>query len=215
MIGEVSLIHSLSSVLPPPGYSKERPHAFVLTQANGGSYFFQAGTEDLVQEWVSTCNYWSARLSKEPLAGGIGNVEYGWNKVDLNSVTNSHSGQDFLNASVGLEKEEEEDMASIRSGKSGKSKKSNRDHYNYSPVMGGGITNPNDRIVISDWKPPLAPAVASTVSEDAQLEGLNKHVRVLQKELQNHNRLRSPMMKLVSDYFFSPSHYLTFFFSVC
>ena len=53
----------------------------VLTLANGGVYFFQAGTEELVNEWVSTCNYWAARTSKEPLAGGVSNMEYGWNRV--------------------------------------------------------------------------------------------------------------------------------------
>ena len=71
----------MTSALPPPGYSRSRPHCFVFTLPDGGSYFFQAGTPDLVAEWVSTCNYWSARLSREPLAGGISNMEYGWNRV--------------------------------------------------------------------------------------------------------------------------------------
>jgi PH/SEC7 domain-containing protein len=54
----------------------------ILTLANGGAYFFQAGTEELVNEWVSTCSYWAARTSKEPLAGGVSNMEYGWNCVE-------------------------------------------------------------------------------------------------------------------------------------
>lgn len=43
-------------------------------------------------EWVSTCNYWAARQSKEPLQGGIGNLEYGWGSclddviLDLDAV---------------------------------------------------------------------------------------------------------------------------------
>lgn len=80
-VGELSLCHSLSSALPS-GYNKERPYAFVLTLGSGCSYFFQAGTSELVNEWVSTCNYWSARLSKEPLTGGVSNMEYGWKEVE-------------------------------------------------------------------------------------------------------------------------------------
>src|SRR6201996_5951054 len=82
-VGIVQLAHSLAHVLPPPGYNRQRPHCMVLTLANGGVYFFQAGTEELVNEWVSTCNYWAARTSKEPLAGGVSNMEYGWNRVDI------------------------------------------------------------------------------------------------------------------------------------
>ncbi|KAG0145398.1 hypothetical protein CROQUDRAFT_93873 [Cronartium quercuum f. sp. fusiforme G11] len=80
-MGELELAHSLSSALPS-GYNRDRPHAFVLTLANGSSYFFQAGTTDLINEWVSTCNYWSARLSKEPLKGGVSNMDYGWKLVE-------------------------------------------------------------------------------------------------------------------------------------
>lgn len=80
-LGEISLAHTLSNALPPPGYNRDRPHVFALTVPSGAVYFFQAGTEDLVQEWVSTCNYWAARSSRQPLAGGVSNMEYGWNKV--------------------------------------------------------------------------------------------------------------------------------------
>ncbi|KAF8200849.1 hypothetical protein BJ912DRAFT_1019831 [Pholiota molesta] len=79
-VGTINLAHSLAHALPPPGYHK-RPHCMVLTLANRAVYFFQAGTEELVNEWVSTCNYWAARTSKEPLAGGVSNMEYGWNRV--------------------------------------------------------------------------------------------------------------------------------------
>lgn len=49
-----------------------------LQQPNGGVYIFQAGSADQVMEWVSTCNYWAARESKEPLTGGVSSMEYGW-----------------------------------------------------------------------------------------------------------------------------------------
>ncbi|KAG0174832.1 hypothetical protein DFQ30_002455 [Apophysomyces sp. BC1015] len=77
MVGEIDLKHTLSNALPS-GYSRQRPHAFALQQPNGGVYLFQVGSAEQVLEWVSTCNYWAARESKEPLTGGVSNIEYGW-----------------------------------------------------------------------------------------------------------------------------------------
>lgn len=163
--------------MPPPGYSRDRPHCFVLTLPDGGSYFFQAGTQDLVAEWVSTCNYWSARLSKEPLSGGVSNMEYGWNRV-----------------TPGKGDDDREETMSIRSSHS---------RMSYQPSLSGfggdrGGVNPNDRLVINDWKPPNAPLGASTLSEDAQLDNLKRHVAIVKAELAHHNTLRAPMSKLVS-----------------
>ncbi|OAD78812.1 hypothetical protein PHYBLDRAFT_122186, partial [Phycomyces blakesleeanus NRRL 1555(-)] len=76
-IGEIDLKHTLSNPLPS-GYSRQRPHAFALQQPNGGVYLFQVGSASEVLEWVETCNYWAARESREPLTGGISNMEYGW-----------------------------------------------------------------------------------------------------------------------------------------
>ncbi|KAI7850064.1 hypothetical protein BDC45DRAFT_488468 [Circinella umbellata] len=76
-IGEIDLKHTLSNALPS-GYSRQRPHAFALQQPNGGVFLFQVGSPEQVVEWVSTCNYWAARESKEPLMGGVSNMEYGW-----------------------------------------------------------------------------------------------------------------------------------------
>ncbi|CAD6950836.1 unnamed protein product [Tilletia controversa] len=80
-LGDFPLAHTLANALPPPGYNRARPHVFALTLPGGIVYLFQAGHEELVQEWVATCNYWAARQSREPLAGGVSNMEYGWNKV--------------------------------------------------------------------------------------------------------------------------------------
>ncbi|KAK0546075.1 hypothetical protein OC845_004781 [Tilletia horrida] len=80
-LGEFPLAHTLANALPPPGYNRARPHVFALTLPGGIVYLFQAGHEELVQEWVATCNYWAARQSREPLSGGVSNMEYGWNKV--------------------------------------------------------------------------------------------------------------------------------------
>ncbi|RCH81607.1 hypothetical protein CU098_002843, partial [Rhizopus stolonifer] len=78
LIGSLDLNHSLSNALPPPGYNRTRPYVFAIQQPNGGVYLIQAASNEQVMEWVSTCNYWAARQSKEPLLGGVSNIEYGW-----------------------------------------------------------------------------------------------------------------------------------------
>ncbi|KAJ6564226.1 Pleckstrin homology domain-containing protein, partial [Mycena capillaripes] len=90
-VGTIQLAHSLAHSLPSPGYNRQRPYCMVLTLVNGGVYFFQAGTKELVNQWVSTCNYWAARTSKEPLAGGVSNMEYGWNRLDELAHGRSHT----------------------------------------------------------------------------------------------------------------------------
>ncbi|CAH7674732.1 expressed protein [Phakopsora pachyrhizi] len=137
IIGELSLSHSLTSALPS-GYSKERPFAFVMTLSSGASYFFQAGTEELVNEWVSTCNYWSARLSKEPLTGGVSNMEYGWNQISDLDVAINAAGRNSSRGLIVKEKshspnkasqadsQDQEEMMSIMSGNSGHSHKSRK-----------------------------------------------------------------------------------------
>ncbi|KAJ6522973.1 hypothetical protein DFH09DRAFT_938135 [Mycena vulgaris] len=92
-VGTFQLAHSLAHSLPSPGYNRQRPYCMVVTLASGGVYFFQAGTEELVNQWVSTCNYWAARTSKEPLAGGVSNMEYGWSRLDEPAHGRSHSGK--------------------------------------------------------------------------------------------------------------------------
>jgi PH/SEC7 domain-containing protein len=160
----------------------------VLTQANRGVYFFQAGTEELVNEWVSTCNYWAARTSKEPLAGGVSNMEYGWSKVVDIYGHGSHSPNDVPGDS---------DAVSVRSGKSTRSKYGWRDgamtirgSYSHSPRV--------DKTFINDWKAPLPPTVSSVHDEEGQLDALRKHVASLKKDLGTHNELREPMSQLVS-----------------
>lgn len=77
LLGSIDLKHTLANALPS-GYSRQRKHAFALQQSNGAVFLFQVGSEEQVHEWVSTCNYWAARESKEPLAGGVSSMEYGW-----------------------------------------------------------------------------------------------------------------------------------------
>ena len=186
-VGSLQLAHSLAHALPPPGYNRQRPYCMVLTLASSAVYFFQAGTEELVNEWVQTCNYWAARQSKEPLAGGVSNMEYGWNRVS-EVLQHGRSASDDESIRV----RDFTDNASVRSGRS--------NHSRFGRIKEGAATlrvGNSDRTTISEWKPPLAPSVPSSHDEEAQLGALKKHVSVLTRELQEHNELRGPMMALV------------------
>ncbi|CAB4423591.1 unnamed protein product [Rhizophagus irregularis] len=167
LMGEVNLRHTITNALPPPGYNRSRPHVFALSMPNGGLYFFQAGTAELVNEWVVTCNYWAACKSKEPLTGGVSSMEYGWGRC-LGSVLDG--GEDL------------EDGKSVMSD--GRS------------IMSGNSTHASDRIVVSEWKAPLPPTVSSNFDEETQLAALKKYKTDLEKELEEHKNFWEPMTKL-------------------
>ncbi|KAK0461134.1 uncharacterized protein EV420DRAFT_1331494 [Desarmillaria tabescens] len=183
-VGSVHLTHSLAHALPPPGYNRNRPYCMVLTLSDGGVYFFQAGTEELVNEWVSTCNYWAARTSKEPLAGGVSNMEYGWNRVTDPIHDRSHSDTEST----------KDDSMSVMSGRSS--------HSRFGAWRDGASTvrasrSPwTDRVYINEWKAPLPPTVSSEHDEETQMEALKKHVESMKKDLKKHNELREPMLAL-------------------
>ena len=161
----------------------------VLTLANGGVYFFQAGTEELVNEWVSTCNYWAARTSKEPLAGGVSNMEYGWSRITdahARSVSDNDLSREY----------DRTDTISVRSGRSNRSKFGWREGV---ATVRAPHSPWKDRTTISDWKPPIPPMISSIHDEETQLEALQKYVGMLKKDLKHHNELREPMVALVSD----------------
>ena len=188
-MGTFSLAHSLAHSLPPPGYNRSRPHCFVLTLASDAVYFFQAGSEDLINEWVSTCNYWSARVSKEPLSGGVSNMEYGWSRVDQSSSSNTGHALERWET-------DQSDAFSVRSGRSRLSKKSLTDvlgaaRSQYSPFA-------MEKIYINDWKPPMTSTMHSKSDEEVQLEALQKQVAALKADMSNHDKLHIPMQQLVS-----------------
>jgi hypothetical protein len=85
-LGTFSLRQTLASTLPPPGYSRSRPHVWALSLPTGAVHLFQVGTAEISKEFVSTANYWSARLSTHPLVGGISNIEYGWSDAIINNA---------------------------------------------------------------------------------------------------------------------------------
>ncbi|GES65559.1 Sec7 domain protein [Aspergillus terreus] len=178
------LRQTIASALPPPGYSKSRPHVWALSLPTGAVHLFQAGTPDIVREFVSSANYWSARLSKEPLIGGISNIEYGWSDAVIN------------NALVGTDTSRSPPSASGARPSLQSSIRSSIDQQ-------GGVRPklPADRVHISDWAPPQQSMMASNLSEAEQLKALQMYVKNVEDELSRHNELRPAMMLA-----YSPRH---------
>ncbi|KAI1318895.1 hypothetical protein EDD11_005529 [Mortierella claussenii] len=88
LFDEIRLQHTITNILPPPGYSSSRRHVFAVQLHTGAVYLFQAATAHECEEWARTCNYWAARTSKEPLQGGVVNMDYGWGR-SLDLLANS------------------------------------------------------------------------------------------------------------------------------
>ena len=179
-IGKFLLRHTIASALPPPGYSKSRPHVWALSLPTGAVHLFQVGTPEIVKEFVTTANYWSARLSKEPLVGGISNVEYGWSDAVINSAM---VPLENVPSSAGLPGPRPSLQSSIRSS---------IDQGSFRPRL------PGDKILISDWTPQQQSMVASVLMEVDQLKALLAYVKSIEDELQKHNELRGAMLLAVS-----------------
>ena len=100
MIDNISLCHTMAQIIHIakdgtdilgvlPGLpSKKTSHIshnganvqWSLKLPNGGVLAFLAGTREIADEYVYTCNYWAARVSKEPLVEAVSSVEYGWSR---------------------------------------------------------------------------------------------------------------------------------------
>ena len=184
LLGSFVLRQSLASGLPEPGYSKARPHVWALSLPTGAIHLFQCGTPDIVKEFVATVNYWSARLSKEPLVGGVSNIEYGWSDSVINAalihpIENASSSGSVTGTRPSLQ-------SSIRSARS------SMDQGSYRPKL------PGDKIMINDWTPPTQSMVASALMEVDQLKALSNYVKNIEEELQRHNELRGAVLLAVS-----------------
>ena len=176
-LGTFLLRQTIASALPPPGYSKTRPHVWALSLPTGAVHLFNVGTPEIVKEFVTTANYWSARLSKEPLVGGVSNIEYGWSDMVINMALLSMENRP---PSTGP-------RPSLQS-----SIRSSIDQGGTRPRL------PGDRVVISDWNPPQQSMMASALMEVDQLKALTAYVKNIEDELQKHNELRSAMLLAVS-----------------
>ncbi|XMA14032.1 hypothetical protein WAI453_006823 [Rhynchosporium graminicola] len=186
-LGSFLLRQTIASALPSPGYSKARPHVWALSLPSGAVHLFQVGTPDIVKEFVSTANYWSARLSNHPLVGGISNIEYGWSEsIVNNSLVNAIN----------------ESTRPSTSGNRPSLQSSLRSSLDQSYPSGSVRSRlPGDKISISDWTPPTQSMRASNLMEADQLRTLSDYVSGIEDELQKHNQLRNPMLLA-----FTPRH---------
>lgn len=191
-LGSFVLRQTIASALPPPGYSKTRPHVWALSLPTGAVHLFQVGTPEIVKEFVTTANYWSARLSKEPLVGGISNIEYGWGDGVINTAL--LGGNHTENAPLMPSNMSSHSVVARPSLQS--SIRSARSSIDQSRSFGPKL--PGDKINITDWTPPQQSMVASALMEVDQLRQLLGYVRKIEEELQQHNEMRGPMLLAVS-----------------
>lgn len=183
LLGSFVLRQTLASVLPPPGYSKTRPHVWALSLPTGAVHLFQVGTPEIVHEFVKTANYWSARLSKEPLVGALSNIEYGWSDSVINAALVHPEGNVMPSASVAGARPSLQ--SSIRSTRS------SLDQGSYRPKL------PGDKVMINDWTPPPQSLASSALLEVDQLKALCNYVKNIEEELQKHNELRGAVLLTV------------------
>lgn len=170
------LRHTIASSLPPPGYSKARPHVWALSLPTGAVHLFSVGTPDIVKEFVSTANFWSARLSKEPMIGGVSSMEYGWSDaVVQRALTGVEGRPSFASTEIARPSTQMSVRSSI-------------EHTGMRPRLVG------DKIHISDWTPPQQSLLASQLMEVDQLKALQTYVQSVEEDLQRHNELRAPML---------------------
>ncbi|SPO03255.1 related to SEC7, component of non-clathrin vesicle coat [Cephalotrichum gorgonifer] len=198
-LGSFNLRQSLASALPSPGYSRSRPHVWALSLPTGAVHLFQVGTPEIIKEFVTTANYWSARLSTHPLVGGISNIEYGWGEAIVNNplaaAVNEANGGGIAPERItrpGSSATTGPGRASMQSGRSFRS--GSFDYGSGGPGSGGRHKLPSDRIHIAEWAPPTQSMRASNLGEEQQLRTLEAYVKSIEEELQAHNQLRSPML---------------------
>ncbi|KFX99566.1 hypothetical protein V490_01754 [Pseudogymnoascus sp. VKM F-3557] len=205
-LGSFLLRQTIASTLPSPGYSKARPHVFALSLPTGAVHLFQVGTPEIVKEFVSTANYWSARLSNHPLVGGISNIEYGWsdaviNNSLVNAINDAHPSASPPGTGVSHPPTTTTAMGGVMGGgrvsMSGGARPSLQSSLRSSLDQGGGgfkARLPGDKITISEWAPPTQSMRASNLEEGEQLAALEGYVRGVEEELMGHNRLRGGMV---------------------
>lgn len=152
-------------------YSKNRPHVFLIHLPGGARHLFSVGTVEILEEWISTCNYWAARLSSAPLSGGVSNAEYGWSDR-LIGASLAWGGIGALGGSP------------QRPG---------------SPGHGGKMKWAGDKAKLEDWlPPPMGGFAGQALTMEVQEQSVQSHVLELEIEQSRHAELRAPMMLAVS-----------------
>lgn len=189
-LGQFLLRQTIATTLPSPGYSKARPHVWALSLPTGAVHLFQVGTAEIAEEFASTANYWSARLSKEPLVGGVDNIEYGWSDNVLNTA--------LLTTSTSLSpppsrQEPHHGTSNSITTITNIPRPSMQSSLRTSLDQGFGSKPrlPGDRAMISDWRPPASSMLPSQLLEIDQLRSLRGYITSIESELAKHNDLRN------------------------
>ncbi|KAK3703540.1 hypothetical protein LTR37_014387 [Vermiconidia calcicola] len=189
------LRQTIASVLPPPGYSKTRANVWALSLPSGAVHLFQVGTPDIALEFMTTANYWSARLSKEPLSGGVSNIEYGWSDQVINPALIERSGTASPTPPRPSTQNQHRasHMHTNSNGGGGMPRPSLQSSIRTSLDTGpfGGRTGlPGDKVQLAEWQPPTQSMMASQLMEVDQLKALTAYVANVEAELAEHNELK-------------------------
>lgn len=194
-LGTFSLRHTLASGLPPPGYSRTRPHVWALSLPTGAVHLFQVGTADIIKEFVTTANYWSARLSTHPLTGGVSNIEYGWSDSIVNNALVTAINDSTSNTPARGGPRPGSSAATGRKSSISSFRSASIDQATaaFTHAAGRGKL-PGDRVNIAEWAPPTQSLRPSTLAEAEQLDTLSAYLKSIEDQLQVHNALRSPML---------------------
>ncbi|PHH77973.1 hypothetical protein CDD80_7544 [Ophiocordyceps camponoti-rufipedis] len=184
-LGSFSLRQTLATALPPPGYSRTRPHVWALSLPSGAVHLFQAGSAETVREFIMTANYWSARLSSHPLVGGISNVEYGWgdsmiqmtraNKDEMKDDGGGSAGQRRMSSAASFRRASVDQGSLTSPPATATSMATTATTPAAAPAHGSGGRagkRAGDRAYIAEWTPPAQSMRPCRAPEDEQLETL-------------------------------------------
>nr|POE48877.1 ph and sec7 domain-containing protein c11e3.11c [Quercus suber] len=194
------LRQTIASTLPPPGYSKTRPHVWALSLPTGAVHLFQVGTPEIAKEFMTTANYWSARLSKEPLSGSVSNIEYGWSDAIVNPALIEKRTESFNSPPPSIKNAPPRHVHSSSNG-SGMPRPSYQSSLRSSIDAGFGNPRsrlPGDKVQIAEWHPPTQSMMNSQLLEVDQLRGLQAYVHGVEDELAKHNELKHAIELAVS-----------------
>ncbi|KAF2768519.1 hypothetical protein EJ03DRAFT_117261 [Teratosphaeria nubilosa] len=188
------LRQTIASVLPVPGYSKARPHVWALSLPSGAVHLFHVGTAEIANEFMTSANYWAARLSKEPLSGSVSNIEYGWSDQVINpALLLNRPESAFAGPPPSMNNPNVARHMHSSSGGSTMQRPSYQSSMHSSFDTGFGINKmklPGDKIQIADWQPPTQSMMASQLLEVDQLKQLTAYVQNVEAELAKHNELK-------------------------
>jgi hypothetical protein len=192
------LRQTIASTLPPPGYSKTRPYVWALSLPSGAVHLFQVGTPDIAKEFMTTANYWSARLSKEPLSGGVSNIEYGWSDEVINTaLLEPRQGAMSPNPPPSIQNRPMHSHTGSTGGM-GRSSLQSSIRTSLDTGFGSRPRLPGDKVQLAEWHPPSQSMMASQLMEVDQLKALMAYVSNVEAELARHNELKQGIELAVS-----------------